>query len=69
MLPLPQTFPDACRGLGVLQTSICQPKNEKTKRGKLQFDQGASVTQQQRKRQKEYQSYLKQRSAHIFVNQ
>ena len=50
LLPLPQTFPDACRGLDVLQTSICQPENEKTKRGKLQFDQGASVTQQQRKR-------------------
>ena len=50
LLPLPQTFPDACRGLDVLQTSICQPKNEKTKRGKLQFVQGASVTQQQRKR-------------------
>lgn len=45
LLPLPQTFPDACRGLNVLQTSICQPKNEKTKRGKLQFDQGASATQ------------------------
>ena len=50
LLPLPQTFPDACRGLDVLQTSICQPENEKTKRGKLQFDQGASVTRQQRKR-------------------
>lgn len=50
LLPLPQTFPDACRVLDVLQTSICQPKNEKTKRGKLQFVQGASVTQQQRKR-------------------
>ena len=50
ILPSPQTFLDACRGLGVLQTSICQPKNEKTKRGKLQFDQGASVTRQQRKR-------------------
>ena len=50
LLPLPQTFPDACRGLGVLQTSICQPENEKTKRGKLQSVQGASVTQQHRKR-------------------
>ena len=50
LLPLPQTFPDACRGLDVLQTSICQPENEKTKRGKLQFDEGASVTRQQRKR-------------------
>ena len=50
LLPLPQTFPDACRGQGVLQTSICQPKKEKTKRAKLQLVQCASVTQQQRKR-------------------
>lgn len=50
LIPLPQTFPDACRGLDVLQTSICQPKKDKTKRGKLQFDQRASVRQQQRKR-------------------
>lgn len=50
LLPLPQTFPDACRGLDVLQTSICQPENEKTKRGKLQSVKGACVTQEQRKR-------------------
>ena len=66
LLPLPQTFPDACRGQGVLQTSICQPKNLKTKRGKLQFDQGACVTQQQRKRQNKNTSRTLNSDLHTY---
>ena len=66
LLPLPQTFPDACRGLDVLQTSICQPENEKRKRGKLQSVQGASVTQQHRKRHNKNTSLTLNSDLHTY---